>query len=66
MNTLEGIEEFAQRLSAYGDEVRAVVESPRGICGSRSTTGSRITEVTLGSIKFYKDKRKKKISTRIF
>jgi len=27
MNTPEGIEEFAQRLSAYGDEVRAVVES---------------------------------------
>ena len=26
-NTLEGIEEFAQRLSAYGDEVKAVVES---------------------------------------
>ena len=27
MNTPEGIEEFALRLSAYGDEVRAVVES---------------------------------------
>jgi len=27
MNTLEGIEEFASSLSAYGDEVKAVVES---------------------------------------
>ena len=27
MNTVEGIEEFALRLSAYGDEVRAVAES---------------------------------------
>ena len=27
MNIPEGIEEFAQRLSAYGDRVKAVVES---------------------------------------
>ena len=27
MNTPEGIEEFAQRISAYEDEVKAVVES---------------------------------------
>jgi len=31
MNTPKGIEEFAQRLSVYGDEVRAVVESPENL-----------------------------------
>jgi len=31
MNTPEGIEEFAMRLSAYRDEVRAVVESTENL-----------------------------------